>query len=83
MRNIADVLLGGIWSASTIGLVVDGLSPERGFLLWVQIVMSVAGVVYFLFVKFPNDIRMNKMNREHKRLENEVLRREIEDYEEL
>ena len=48
----------------------------------VQLVVIIAGLIYLLFVKFPNDIKMNRMNQKNKRLQNEALRNEIEEYNE-
>ena len=80
MKIIGDVFTGSIWGFSTVSLVFD--LNVSGATAIVQLVVIIAGLIYLLFVKFPNDIRMNRINQKQKELQNEALRNEIEEYNE-
>ena len=80
MRVIGDIFTGSIWGFSTVSLVFD--LNVSGATAIVQLIVIVSGLIYLLFVKFPNDIKMNRMNQKNTRLQNEALEREIEEYNE-
>ena len=44
----------------------------------IKFVVSIVSVIYFAFFKIPHTIKLNKLTRESKRLENERTRQEIE-----
>tara|TARA_R110000744_G_scaffold379183_2_gene496673 strand:- start:840 stop:1109 length:270 start_codon:yes stop_codon:yes gene_type:complete len=78
MKMIADSLLGGIWGFSTISLIME--FSVSGITSVMQLIMVIAGLVYLIFVKFPNDIKMNKKKQIEKDLQNQSLQNEIDDY---
>lgn len=80
MRTIGDFLAGGLWSFSVASLITQW--NLTGITDVVQFSLALAGLFYFVVVKIPHEIRMNKQNRKNKHLQNEVLKQEIEDYEE-
>ena len=80
MKLIGDIFTGSIWGFSTVSLVFD--LNVSGITAIIQLIVITAGLIYLLFVKFPNDIKMNRMNQKNKRLQNQALEKEIEEYNE-
>ena len=80
MRVIGDLLAGGVWSFSLASLIIEW--DIAGITKLVQLILAVLGVLYFLLIKIPHEHKMNVQTRKNKHLQNEVLKHEIEDYEE-
>ena len=80
MRLIGDVLASGAWGLSVASLLLKW--DVQGFSTIVQLLIALAGLFYLIFVKIPHEIKMNKETRANKSLQNEVLKNEIEEYEE-
>lgn len=79
MRTIGDLLAGGVWSLSVASLITQW--NIAGITDLVQFILALAGLFYFLVLKIPHEWKMNKQNRRNRKLQNEVLQREIEDLE--
>ena len=80
LRVIGDLLAGGVWSFSLASLIIEW--DIAGITKIVQLIVAVLGVLYFLLIKIPHEYKMNMQTRRNKHLQNEVLKHEIEDYEE-
>jgi|TARA_B110000914_G_C15223330_1_gene336127 hypothetical protein len=79
-KLIETVLVSGVWGLSVSSLVW-GLELE-GFTTVIQLAVAIAGLGYLIFIKIPHEWKINKMNRRRAKLQNQVLKHEIEDYEE-
>tara|TARA_R110000803_G_scaffold206604_1_gene273981 strand:- start:675 stop:962 length:288 start_codon:yes stop_codon:yes gene_type:complete len=79
-KLIEEVLASSVWGASVAALVLDW--NLQGFVVIVQFIVAIAGAIYFIAVKIPHDFKNNRLTRRRTSLQNEVLKHEIEDYEE-
>jgi cell shape-determining protein MreC len=79
-KIVEEILASSVWGVSVASLVLDW--DIHGVTTTLQLIVAIAGAIYFLFIKIPHDFKINRLNRKKARLENEVLKHEIEDYEE-
>tara|TARA_R110000744_G_scaffold136515_2_gene246436 strand:+ start:167 stop:427 length:261 start_codon:yes stop_codon:yes gene_type:complete len=79
-KFIEEILASSVWGISVASIVLDW--NLQGFMLIVQFAVALAGAIYFIAVKIPHDYKNNKLTRKHTELQNEVLKNEIEEYEE-
>ena len=78
-KIIEEVLASSVWVVSVASLVLDW--DVQGFMIIVQLVVALSGAIYFVVIKIPHDFKNNRLNRRKTELQNEVLKHEIEDYE--
>ena len=72
-----DTFLAGIWGITIIDLLV--LVNVGSFNLiddWIKTLLALVGVLYLIFVKIPNEIRREKLNRRIKKAE--AIQKELE-----
>ena len=60
--------------AMAFGIDYDVITMDNS----IKFVVSIISVLYFAVFKIPHTIKMNKLTRDSKRLENERTRQEIE-----
>ena len=80
IKGIETVLASSLWGVSVASLVLEW--DVQGFTALLQLVVAISGSVYFVIIKIPHDFKHNRLNRRQTELQNQVLKNEIEEYEE-
>tara|TARA_R110002074_G_scaffold98263_3_gene212725 strand:+ start:2500 stop:2757 length:258 start_codon:yes stop_codon:yes gene_type:complete len=80
IKGIETVLASGLWGVSVASLVLEW--DVQGFTALLQLIVAISGSVYFVIIKIPHDFKHNRLNRRQTELQNQVLKNEIEEYEE-
>ena len=76
-----DTFLAGIFGLTIIDLmVIIDLDTYGGIDDVIKTLLACAGLFYLIFVKIPNELKMNKLNRESKKLENESKKMANKDF---
>jgi hypothetical protein len=78
MRIFADYLAAGIWTYSAASLT--GFFNPDEVNVWLKILATALGLLYFALIKIPHELKMNKEKRKKEELENIILQNEINDY---
>jgi hypothetical protein len=79
-RLVEQILSGSAWGLSITSVLLD--LDLQGFMVYVQALAGLGGVVYFFGIKIPHDYFQNKAKRRQTKLQNKVLQNELDDYDE-
>ena len=79
-KIIEQILASGAWGLSVTSILLEW--DLQGFMVYIQALAAVGGVVYFFGIKIPHEYFQNQEKRRQTKLQNEILQNEIDDYEE-